>query len=348
MPVLPALVRRDPLQRNGGETSQKLGHMRQLSHPLSAKTVHPNTKMGHESSFAASCRTIASPFASSQPSHTNTFLTDRTDFAKLEYLRAFLQPDLGGTVGNYLHSLHMAQRHVGPNPILDAMDTGSTAFSSRWRAWQSQWTQPQLLRLCDALLGARLFHSSQMGGFSSQKLRQPGPLVFVAVGYFNLAHATSLGLPQHLIEVAPDIGVPTKLPDAMRALWEGREPFTDANGVVLGPQGLFMAFSGLRELTANDARQLSADDEAAASQALGRWLRLRLAAKGMDWLGELPSLRLVCPSIEPLLMGKTVPADRLLMHLPRLAALADATDAELWDVVETGLANASATATLPT
>ncbi|MEN9860733.1 MAG: hypothetical protein RLZZ515_1215 [Cyanobacteriota bacterium] len=242
----------------------------------------------------------------------------------------------------------MAQRYSGPNPILDTMDTGASAFSSRWRAWQSQWSQPQLLKLCDGLLGARLFHSSQMGGFSSQKLRQPGPLVFLAVGYLNLAHANSLGYPTAQIEAAPNIGVPTKLPDALRPLWEGREPFTDADGVVLGPQGLFMAFSGLRPLTVDTGRTLATADEEVASQALGRWLRLRLAAKGMDWLGEIPTLRTACPSIEPLLMGKTVPADRLLMHLPRLAALADATDTELWDVVQDSLANATTADTLPT
>ncbi|MEN9859575.1 MAG: hypothetical protein RLZZ515_57 [Cyanobacteriota bacterium] len=242
----------------------------------------------------------------------------------------------------------MAQRHLGPNPILDVMDTGSSAFSSRWRAWMSQWTQPQLLKLSDAYLGARLFHSSQMGGFSQQKLRQPGPLVFMAVGYLNIAHAHSLGLPEAQIEPSPDIGLPTKLPDALRHLWEAREPFTDASGVSLSPQGLFMAFSGLRALTADTGRHLAPTDEEAACQALGRWLRLRLASQGVDWLGELPALRSACPSIEPLLMGKVVPADMVLMHLPRLAALAETTDAALWEVVEDHLANAAATDTLPT
>jgi hypothetical protein len=242
----------------------------------------------------------------------------------------------------------MAQRHLGPNPILDVMDTGSSAFSSRWRAWMSQWTQPQLLKLCDAYLGARLFHSSQMGGFSQQKLRQPGPLVFMAVGYLNLAHGHSLGLPEAQIEPTPDIGLPTKLPEALKHLWEAREPFSDASGVVLGPQGLFMAFSGLRALSAETGRHLAPSDEDAACQALGRWLRLRLASKGVDWLSELPTLRSACSSIEPLLMGKTVPADMVLMHLPRLAALADTSDAALWEVVEGALANTEAAGTLPT
>lgn len=232
----------------------------------------------------------------------------------------------------------MAIRYSAPNALLDAMDTGSRDFASRWRAWLSQWSQPQLLKLSDAYFGARLLHSSQMGGFSQQKLRQPGPLVFLATGYLNVAHARSLSLSEALIDPTPDITLPRTLPDALRSLWEGREPFTDASDIVLGPSGLFMAFCGLRPLLVVSDRHLTPEQEAPACQALGKWLRLRLAARGIDWLSELPTLRNQCPSAEPLLMGKTVPADRLLMHLPRLAALADATDTELWDVVQDALA----------
>jgi hypothetical protein len=109
-----------------------------------------------------------------------------------------------------------------------------------------------------------------------------------------------------------------------------------------------MAFSGLRALTADTGRHLAPTDEEAACQALGRWLRLRLASQGVDWLSEIPTLRSACPSIEPLLMGKVVPADMVLMHLPRLAALADTSDASLWEVVESALANTEAADTLPT
>ncbi len=242
----------------------------------------------------------------------------------------------------------MAQRYSGPSAILDAMDTGTRDFASRWRSWISQWSQPQLLRLSDTYLGARLFHSSQMGGFSQQKLRQPGPMVFLAVGYINLAHGRSLGLPEAQIEAAPDIGLAATLPDTLRDLWEGHEPFTDAFDVVLGPSGLFMAFCGLRALSSCTDRTITPEQEVAASQGLGKWLRLRLASRGIDWLSELPALRSQCASAEPLLMGKTVHADRLLQHLPKLAAIAETSDAHLWDVITEALAQAPAPDNLPT
>lgn len=242
----------------------------------------------------------------------------------------------------------MAIRYSAPNAVLDAMDTGSRDFSSRWRAWLSQWTQPQLLKLSDAYFGARLLHSSQLGGFAQQKLRQPGPLVFLATGYLNVAHARSLRLPEAQIDPTPDISTPRTLPDALRSLWEAREPFTDASDIVLGPSGLFMAFCGLRPLLVVSDRQLTPEQEAPACQALGKWLRLRLAARGIDWLSELTTLRNQCPSIEPLLMGKPLSADRLLMHLPKLAAIADTSDAHLWEVITDALAQTATPDNLPT
>lgn len=232
----------------------------------------------------------------------------------------------------------VSQRYLVANPLLDAMEAGSAAFAARWRAWMSQFTQPQLLKLADAHLGARLFHSSQMGGFSSRKLRQPGPLVFLAVGYLNVAHGHSLGLPSKRIESVSDIGLPKKLPETLSTIWEGREPLCDANDIVLGPTGLFEAFSGLRALSSAPDRALAPEDEEAACAAVGKFLRLTLASRGIDWLSELPTLRNNCSSAEPLLMGKNIPADRLLTQLPRLAAIANTTEEELWEVIEAALA----------
>jgi hypothetical protein len=224
------------------------------------------------------------------------------------------------------------------NPVIQVLDTGSAAFATLWRAWLAQFTQPQLLKLSSAYLGANLFHSSQMGGFSSRKLRDPAPRVFLAVGFLNLAHARSLGYPTSSLEPVSDIGLPDKLPEALRAAWEGREPLLDADGMVMGPRGLFEAFTGLRALSVNDDRQIAPDDEKTASEALGRFLRLRLAANGVDWLTELPALRTSCPAIEELLMGRPVQGDRLIHQLPKLAALADTTDSALWDVIAGALA----------
>lgn len=224
------------------------------------------------------------------------------------------------------------------NPVNQVLDTGSAAFAALWRAWLAQFTQPQLLKLASAYLGANLFHSSQMGGFSSRKLRDPAPRVFLAVGYLNLAHARSLGYPTSSLEDALDIGLPEKLPEALSSIWEAREPLLDANGVVLGPTGLFEAFTGLRALSVSNDRLIAPDDEKPASEALGRYLRLRLAANGVDWLTEMPALRTSCPAIEELLMGRLVQGDRLIHQLPKLAALADTTDAALWDVIAGALA----------
>jgi hypothetical protein len=225
---------------------------------------------------------------------------------------------------------------VVPSAISISLAKGSTAFASLWRSWISQWTQPQLLKLSDAYLGSRQFHSSQMGGFAKQSLRDPAPKVFMAVGFLNLAHARSLGYDATLIESPVDVGLPQKLPDIMRGLWEGRQPLCDSNGVALGPTGLFEAFTGLRELPFDSTRVIATEEEEAACQVLSRWLRLHLASRGVDWLSEMPRLRSECDIIEPLLMGRTVPGDRLLYRLPQLAAIAGTSDEDLWGVIQAG------------
>ena len=224
------------------------------------------------------------------------------------------------------------------NPILQTMEQGSASFAPWWRAWVTQFTQPQLLRLSEQYLGARLFHSSQMGGFSSRKLRDPAPRVFLAVGYLNVAHAHSLGIIPSLIEEVHDIGLPKKLPDALRELWEGREPLRDASQVCLGPVGLFEAFTGLRPLASRLDRQIATEHEALASEALGRYLRLRLASLGIDWLQEMPKLRTSCAVMEELLMGQTVRADRLMGQLGRIGAIAETTEDELWELIASKIA----------
>lgn len=224
------------------------------------------------------------------------------------------------------------------NPILQTMDQGSASFAPVWRAWLSQFTQPQLLKLSEAYLQGRLFHSSQMGGFSTRKLRDPAPRVFLAVGYLNVAHAHSLGIAPDRIEEVADIGLPKKLPDALRGIWEAREPLSDASGMVMGPTALFEAFCGLRALASRVDRHIPAEAEAAATEALGRYLRLRLPQLGIDWLSAMPQLRTSSMVIEDLLMGRRVAGDRLLGQLPKLAAIAETTEDDLWEVVAASIA----------
>lgn len=216
--------------------------------------------------------------------------------------------------------------------IGETLDTGSAAFATAWKQWRHQWSQPQLLKISEQYLGARLFHSSQMSGFETRSLREPGPRVFLAVGYINLAHARSLGYAEHQLQATKDIGLPPKLPDTLRAFWEGRKPFCDAEGVVLGPTGLFETFTGLRALPEAVTRTLSPDQEQQASQELGKYLRLKLASNGIDWMTEMPQLKSRCSCIEDLLLNQKVPGDMLLANLTQLAALADTTDDKLWSV----------------
>jgi hypothetical protein len=223
---------------------------------------------------------------------------------------------------------------VTPNPITNRLAEGNTAFASLWRSWRNQWTQPQLLKLSDAYLGQRMFHSSQMGGFANQTLRDPAPKVFMAVGFLNLAHARTLNYDATLIEATADIGLPKKLPDTMRALWEGRQPLCDSDGVAMGPTGLFEAFTGLRKLPYDSSRIIASDQEERVCEALGKWMRLRIANKGVDWLSEMPSLRSQCDIVEPLLMGRTVDGDRLLYRLPQLAAIGGVSEDDLWGVIQ--------------
>jgi hypothetical protein len=241
-------------------------------------------------------------------------------------------------VRSYLGNMPSHPIASDSSPIATRLRTGATAFASLWRLWRKQWSQPQLLKLSDAYHGIRIFHSSQMGGFANGSLRDPAPKVFLSVGYLNLAHARSILYDPNLIEDAPDIGLPAKLPGALRSLWEGRQPLCDANGVALGPVGLFEAFTGLRELSYRSDRNLAPEHAQAASSALGKWLRLRLASQGVDWLSELPAYRQRCDAIEPLLMGHDLDADRLVYRLPQIAEIAHSTDEELWGVIEEAVA----------
>lgn len=222
-------------------------------------------------------------------------------------------------------------------PISETLDTGSAAFASVWRQWRHQWTQPQLLKIAETYLGARFFHSSQMTGFEMRTLREPGPRVFLAVGYLNLAHGRSLGLPEERLQPSKDIGLSPKLPGVLKDFWGGRQPLCDANGIVLGPTGLFEAFTGLRELPQQMMRSIAPEHEQSASQALGKYLRIKLGSEGIDWMMDMAKLKSRCPCIEELLLNQTVPGDQLIASLHKLAGLADTTEEKLWNVITTSL-----------
>lgn len=220
--------------------------------------------------------------------------------------------------------------HSANNPLQLLLDNGSEAFAASWRRWVKQWTQPQLLRLSQTYLGGRMFHSSQMAGFASRQLQNPAPKVFLAVGALNLAHARSLGFTTAQMEAAPDLGLDTFLPGALRNLWEGREPIRDAEGVCLGPVGLFEAFCGLRALPSAPEREIAPEALRSVCERLGARLRVSLISRGIDFVLRRTELSAVAPSVGPLLNGETVPAAQLLNDLQPIAALLQTTADQVW------------------
>lgn len=224
-----------------------------------------------------------------------------------------------------------AQPQVCPATL--SLDRGRARFGLMFRRHRKTFTQTDLIKLCEAVHGARIFHSSQSGGLETDSLWDPAPRMFIALGYMNLALARSVGFPEELIEPAPDIGASPRLPATLRPLWEGKEPLLDANGIAMGPTGLFEVFCGLREPSDGVQRLLPPEQDEAASRAAGRWLRLRLGAKGIDWVEEMPQLTQTCPFAEDLLQGKTISGHVLMRGLSLVAQLGDATREELWAAI---------------
>lgn len=217
--------------------------------------------------------------------------------------------------------------------LTDRMDVAGQTFASHWRAWITQLTQPQWLRLSESYLGGRHFHSSQMSGIGARRTTAPAPLFFLAVGLLNTAHARSLGWPPDRVEAGPDMGLPLCLPEALRDVWITALPFTDGDGIAMGPAGLFAAFTGLQPLPVSIGRPEALEGHPDAIPALARHLRLALAQKGVDWVSEMPSLREQVPIVEPLLYGHDVQTDQLLLALPDLALLVGQSAEQLWGVM---------------
>lgn len=212
-------------------------------------------------------------------------------------------------------------------PINNCLTRGRAQFATSWRRWVRQWTQTGWLKLSDALHGAKVLHSSQYSAFSEGLLLEPGPKVFAAAGYLNVSLARSIGYPQ--FEELPDIGLPEKLPAALSELWAGRRPLVDAEGIALGPSGLFMAFCGLRALQGALTRHIPPQEAEAACRALGRALRAHLLRQGRDFVTELDEGTLD-PIAEEVLLGNAIDAARLEKALPQLATAMALEEDELW------------------
>lgn len=215
--------------------------------------------------------------------------------------------------------------------LLTALEKGNTQFPRSFRAFSSQFTQTELMKLATEYLGTKAIHSSTIGGFRDGRLQEPSPKSLMALGYVNLALAKEFGHPKELMDPEPLVSYPPTLPHHMKSIWEHKMPMLDAEGVALGPTGMFEAFVGLRELHSDEKRRIAPEDSEVASQALGRYLRSHFAKHDIDWYANLKQLAYDCPTIEPLLLNKTVPADRLLCDLDQLGKMLGLSGDVLWE-----------------
>jgi hypothetical protein len=222
-------------------------------------------------------------------------------------------------------------------PLLTALEQGAMQFPPAFRALSSQMTQTQFMKLAAAYLGTKAIHSSTIGGFRTGKLIEPAPKTLLALGYFNTALARSIGHPEELIEQVPDIGYPPLLPHYLKEHWEYTIPMLDSNGIAMGPVGMFEAFCGLRELPARERRELDEADAPAACRTLGAFLRAHYGKHNIDWYEKLPELVYDCPTIEPLLLNRPVPADRLVHDLDAIGRLVGLSGSALWEHLQANL-----------
>lgn len=221
----------------------------------------------------------------------------------------------------------------------DTIERGRLQLQLLWRRCSRQlgMTQPKWIKLAASVLpGPQHLHSSQIGGLATGRMKDPSPKCLLVLGQLNASIAAS-ALRADGSRKYPDVVAPA-FPDSLRSIWEHLEPMCDAYGHPLGPQELFLVATGLHDLHLDTTRTIAPEQEAAASAALGRHLRMALAALGHDFLSEMPSLRSTAPSMEPLLMGHTVPGDTLIADLPALATAIRTTDDDLWNHLVDALA----------
>jgi len=225
------------------------------------------------------------------------------------------------TLPTYNHAPPVAPGQA--RTIDEMLSFGKAQWGVAFGGFARQWSQPKILRLCEGILGTRSVHSSQIHGFLSGKLRDPSPKIQLALGHVNRAIAKANGF---------DCVSEFTCPGSMEELWKGKAWLTDADSAPLGPQEVFMAFSGQIDLGLNSAHVIEPEQGPAAVKALGRFLRMELAKQGTDWMDEIVTMRKDVPCIEPLLMGQDVEAAVILTQLKEIAALVGMTDTDLWQL----------------
>lgn len=204
-----------------------------------------------------------------------------------------------------------------PGPITLQNLEGREQVRRLVRPFTRQMSQPALMKVSEAFLKDRVIHSSFLTGLATGTLKEPGPKGLYALGLVNQAIAEE------------------KLPDTLKHVWGSWEPMRTANGQVVGPAELFLAFVGHLDLGLTEVREIPLDQEVAVTQAFGRWVRQQLALRGIDFVVE-DHQRLVeaAGSFKGLLTGKAVRGDQLLSDLPVIATELGLQEGELWDEIQ--------------
>ena len=182
---------------------------------------------------------------------------------------------------------------------------GRMQWTRKWKVFASQWSQPQLMKLAEAVLGEKALHSSQIHGFTTGKLRDPAPKVVMAVGKLNKAIAFANGADVLMDEF--DGRCPETMPD----LWRGKSWMIAPNGRVLGELECFAAITGMLDLATEGAHlDLHKGNMPAVSKSLGKYLRRRYIERGIDFMEVLQDpVKLMGPGdylVETLLYGKEI------------------------------------------
>ena len=219
-----------------------------------------------------------------------------------------------------------------------ALARGNAQWAIAWRRFARQQSQPKWLKLCVAAFGSSSLHSSQITAWSNGTLREPAPKLLLVVGQLNLGLAYSTSTNEAERAALKARGA-QPLPDSHRSTWQYLEPIRQQpSGLVLGPDEVFQALTGRLDLGLTESRHIPTSDEHRVATSLGRYLRLKLASQGIDWLSEIPRLRTTSPVIEPLLMGQPVLGDDLVADLPTLSNATAIPIDDLWDVCATTIA----------
>jgi len=142
----------------------------------------------------------------------------------------------------------------------------------------SQWTQPQLMKLAQLALGENCLHSSQIHGFRTGKLKEPGPKVLMVVGYLNLAIAAGNG------DEEAKATSPYTLPMNEVRLYFGKSWMRTPEGKALGPVEVFQAFCGVLDLQCDGDIGLDGTKMEPVSKSLGKFVRQKLMEQGIDFM----------------------------------------------------------------